>query len=42
MTVPLVARAQVQMLAEGFLEAIPAADALPVDLQGCSLRNYLS
>lgn len=32
MTVPLVARAQVQMLAEGFLEAIPAADALPVDL----------
>src|SRR5260370_35869977 len=33
MTIPLVARAQVQMLAEGFLEAAPAADALPDDLK---------
>lgn len=32
MTIPLVARAQVQMLAEGFLEPAPAADALPDDL----------
>lgn len=33
MAIPLVARAQVQMLAEGFLEAAPAADALPDDLK---------
>jgi NADH dehydrogenase len=33
MKIPLVARAQVQMLAEGFLEAAPWADALPADLQ---------
>jgi NADH dehydrogenase len=33
MAIPLVARAQVQMLAEGFLEPAPAADALPHDLQ---------
>jgi len=32
MAVPLVARAQVRMLEEGFLEAVPAADALPDDL----------
>lgn len=32
MAIPLVARAQVQMLAEGFLEAAPAADSLPDDL----------
>lgn len=33
MAIPLVARAQVRMLAEGFLEAAPAADSLPEDLQ---------
>ena len=33
MRIPLIARAQVQMLAEGFLEAAPAADALPDDLK---------
>lgn len=33
MAVPLVARAQVQMLAEGFLEPAPPADPLPDDLQ---------
>jgi NADH dehydrogenase len=33
MAIPLVARAQVQMLAEGFLEAAPCADALPDDLK---------
>jgi NADH dehydrogenase len=33
MAIPLVARAQVQMLAEGFLEAAPSADALPDDLK---------
>lgn len=33
MRIPLVARAQVQMLAEGFLEPCPEADALPEDLQ---------
>jgi uncharacterized protein YbjT (DUF2867 family) len=33
MAIPLVARAQVQMLAEGFLEAAPTTDALPEDLQ---------
>jgi len=33
MAIPLVARAQVRMLAEGFLEAEPAADALPADLE---------
>ena len=33
MTIPLVASAQVQMLAEGFLEAAPAADGLPDDLK---------
>ena len=33
MAIPLVARAQVQMLAEGFLEPAPAADPLPDDLQ---------
>ncbi len=33
MRVPLVARAQVQMLAEGFLEAAPFADELPEDLR---------
>ena len=33
MAIPLVARAQVQMLAEGFLEAAPDADALPDDLK---------
>jgi NADH dehydrogenase len=33
MTVPLVARAQVRMLAEGFLEAAPPADELPDDLK---------
>jgi uncharacterized protein YbjT (DUF2867 family) len=33
MAIPLVARAQVQMLAEGFLEAAPTADALPDDLK---------
>jgi NADH dehydrogenase len=33
MAIPLVARAQVRMLAEGFLEAAPAADALPDDLK---------
>ncbi len=33
MTIPLVARAQVRMLAEGFLEAAPAADDLPDDLK---------
>ncbi|HWC99018.1 MAG TPA: hypothetical protein VG456_19795 [Candidatus Sulfopaludibacter sp.] len=32
MAIPLVARAQVQMLAEGFLEAAPDADPLPKDL----------
>jgi NADH dehydrogenase len=32
MMIPLVARAQVRMLAEGFLDAAPAADALPDDL----------
>jgi NADH dehydrogenase len=33
MTIPLVARAQVKMLAEGFLEAAPVADELPDDLK---------
>jgi NADH dehydrogenase len=33
MAIPLVARAQVQMLAEGFLQAAPAADPLPSDLE---------
>lgn len=33
MVIPLVAKAQVQMLAEGFLEPAPAANAPPVDLQ---------
>jgi NADH dehydrogenase len=33
MAIPLVARAQVQMLAEGFLDAAPAADPLPDDLK---------
>jgi uncharacterized protein YbjT (DUF2867 family) len=33
MTIPLVARAQVRMLAEGFLHPAPAADELPEDLQ---------
>jgi NADH dehydrogenase len=33
MRIPLVARAQVQMLAEGFLEPCPDADTLPEDLQ---------
>jgi len=33
MSIPLIARAQVQMLAEGFLEPAPAADALPDDLK---------
>lgn len=33
MVIPLVARAQVQMLAEGFLEAAPTAAALPEDLK---------
>jgi uncharacterized protein YbjT (DUF2867 family) len=32
MRVPLIATAQVRMLAEGFLEAAPFADALPADL----------
>jgi NADH dehydrogenase len=33
MAIPLVARSQVQMLGEGFLEAAPAAEALPDDLK---------
>ena len=33
MAIPLVARAQVRMLAEGFLAAAPAADDLPNDLK---------
>jgi uncharacterized protein YbjT (DUF2867 family) len=33
MAIPLVARAQVRMLAEGFLEAAPSASALPDDLK---------
>jgi len=33
MAIPLVACAQVQMLAEGFLKAAPAADALPDDMK---------
>lgn len=33
MTVPLIARAQVRILAEGIVEPLPAADGLPVDLQ---------
>jgi NADH dehydrogenase len=33
MTVPLVAKAQVQILAEGVVEAMPFANALPADLQ---------
>ena len=33
MAIPLVARAQVRMLAEGFLEVAPAADPLPDDLK---------
>ncbi|HET9519622.1 MAG TPA: NAD(P)H-binding protein [Candidatus Limnocylindrales bacterium] len=32
MTVPLVSRAQVRILAEGLVEPLPAADVLPVDL----------
>ena len=32
MAIPLVARAQARMLAEGFLEVAPAADDLPDDL----------
>ena len=32
MTVPLIARAQVRILAEGIVEPLPAADGLPVDL----------
>jgi NADH dehydrogenase len=33
MVIPLVARSQVQMLAEGFLQAAPAADPLPHELK---------
>jgi uncharacterized protein YbjT (DUF2867 family) len=33
MTVPLISRAQVRILAEGIVEALPAADDLPVDLR---------
>lgn len=32
MTVPLISRAQVRILAEGIVEPMPAADGLPVDL----------
>jgi uncharacterized protein YbjT (DUF2867 family) len=32
MTVPLISRAQVRILAEGIVEPLPAADRLPVDL----------
>jgi len=32
MTVPLISRAQVRILAEGIVEPLPAADGLPVDL----------
>ena len=32
MTVPLIARSQVRILAEGIVEPLPAADGLPVDL----------
>ncbi len=32
MTIPLIARAQVRILAEGIVEPLPAADGLPVDL----------
>lgn len=32
MTVPLISRAQVRILAEGIVEPLPAADELPVDL----------
>jgi uncharacterized protein YbjT (DUF2867 family) len=42
MAIPLVARAQVQMLAEGFLEAAPAAEALPDDLNGCWPKLHVS
>ena len=33
MTVPLISRAQVRILAEGIVEPLPAADDLPVDLR---------
>ena len=32
MTIPLISRAQVRILAEGIVEPLPAADVLPVDL----------
>jgi len=32
MTVPLISRARVRILAEGIVEPLPAADDLPVDL----------
>jgi uncharacterized protein YbjT (DUF2867 family) len=32
MTIPLISRAQVRVLAEGIVEPLPAADGLPVDL----------
>ena len=47
LTVPLISRAQVRILAEGIVEPLPAADGLPVDLlpathfDGASIRAGL-
>jgi uncharacterized protein YbjT (DUF2867 family) len=42
MTVPLISRAQVRILAEGIVEPLPAADELPVDLRPRTRFNETS
>jgi uncharacterized protein YbjT (DUF2867 family) len=42
MTIPLISRAQVRILAEGIVEPLPAADGLPVDLLPATRFNEAS